>query len=197
MAALTLPLSAQLKIGGFVNFNIAGINVKPDVSTEEYGSHLGLGIGGIASYQIKGGLELQTEPMILQKGGTVTEFGDKAIIKITYFEIPVFVRYMIPVNETILPYVLAGPNVGLRASAKVKFPGEATYDANDQFAVLDLGLGLGAGSEYILGSLILFGELKYVVGLNDINAEANESKVRNRGLQILMGVKVPIVIGGS
>jgi len=192
-----LPLSAQLKVGGFVNLNIAGISVKPDISTEDYGSYLGLGLGGIVNYTLMDGLELQAEPMILQKGGTIQEFGDKVILKITYFEIPVFVRYIIPVNAPILPYVMAGPNLGFRASAKAVYPGEGSSNENDQFSALDLGLGLGAGTEYLLGNLILFGQLKYVFGLNDINAESGESKVRNRGLQIQMGVKVPLDIAGD
>ena len=97
-------------------------------------------------------------------------------------------------NESVRPYVILGPNLGIRTSAKAVFPDGSTDDISDQFAGTDLGLGFGGGVEVPYNKLIFFGETRYVFGLNDINAEtdADESKVRNRGLQILLGIKVPL-----
>lgn len=189
---IILPVSAQLTLGGFLDFNIAGISVKPDVSSEEYSSYLGFGFGGIATYQLMNGLALQVEPVLLQKGGKVTEADETLKLKILYIEIPVFLRYNITVSGSVQPYVIVGPNLGFRASAKVVFPDGSSSEANDEFSGIDFGLGLGGGAEVPYGNLIFFGETRYVFGLNDINMETGESSVKNRGLQILLGVKVPI-----
>jgi len=190
-----LPLSAQLTVGGFLDLNIAGLNVKPAGTGEDYSSLLGFGLGGVVTYPLSGGFALQGEPMILQKGGKLTEFDETVTLRLLYIEIPVFIRYNIAMaNESVRPYVILGPNLGIRTSAKAVFPDGSTDDISDQFAGTDLGLGFGGGVEVPYNKLIFFGETRYVFGLNDINAEtdADESKVRNRGLQILLGIKVPL-----
>ena len=162
MAFIMVPLTAQLTIGGFIDFNIAGINVNPGGDDEDYSSYLGVGIGGIVTYPLMNGLALQAEPMFLQKGGKVTEFDETLTLKILYFDIPIFLRYNFVVSESYLPYVILGPNLGFRTSAKVVFPDGSSSDASDEFSVIDLGLGLGGGVEVPLGNLIVFGETRYV-----------------------------------
>lgn len=191
-AFIMVPLSAQLTVGGFIDFNIAGISVNPDVSTEDYSSILGFGLGGIATYPLSNGLALQAEPMLLQKGGKVTEFDETFTLKILYIDIPVFLRYNFEINGSVMPYAILGPNLGFRASAKVIFPDGSSEQINEDFSAVDFGLGLGGGADVPLGNLVVFGETRYVFGLNDINAESGESTVKNRGLQIILGVKVPI-----
>ena len=190
-----LPIHSQLTVGGFLDLNIAGLNVKPGGTGEDYSSLLGFGIGGIVSYPLNNNFALQGEPMFLQKGGKLTEFDETFTLRLLYFDIPVFIRYNIAMaNETVLPYVILGPNLGFRTSSKVVYPDGSSEDISDQFTGIDLGLGIGAGVDVPYNNLIFFGETRYVFGLNDINAEtdADESKVRNRGLQILLGVKVPL-----
>lgn len=188
-----LPLNAQLTVGGFLNFNIAGLSVKPEVSTEDYSSYFGFGIGGVLTYPLMNGLAVQVEPGLLQKGGKVTEYDETLILKILYFDIPVFLRYNITLSsESILPYAILGPNLGFRASSKVVFPDGSSTKNNDEISGFDLGLGVGGGVEVPHGNLIFFGETRYVFGLLDINLEEGESKVMNRGLQIILGLKVPL-----
>ena len=185
MGFIMLPLTAQLTVGGFIDFNIAGLNVNPGGDDEDYSSYFGIGIGGIVTYPLQNGLALQAEPMILQKGGKVTEDGETLTLKLLYFDIPIFLRYNFAVSKSYQPYVILGPNIGFRTSAKVVFPDGDSFDASDEFSSIDLGVGLGGGVEVPLSSVILFGETRYVFGLNDINKESGESTVKNRGLQIL------------
>jgi hypothetical protein len=189
---ITFPLTAQLTAGGFINLNIAGLNVNPGGTGEDYSSYVGFGLGGIITYPLSNGLALQVEPMLLQKGGKITEFDETINLKILYIEIPVFFRYDIAASESLVPYVILGPNLGLRASSKVVFPDGSSQNNNNEISGIDLGVGLGGGVEVQQGSVILFGETRYVFGLNDINSEPGESTVKNRGLQIILGAKVPI-----
>jgi hypothetical protein len=189
-----LPLTAQFTVGGFIDIHVAGLNVKPAGSGEEYSSYLGFGLGGMITYPLKNGFAIQGEPSILQKGGKVTEDDETYTLKLLYFDIPVFLRYdIVPGNyKSFLPYVILGPYLGFRASAKVALPNGGMQDAGDEFSVVDLGLGFGGGVEMPYNYMVFFGEIRYVAGLLDINKESGESKVRNRGLQVLFGIKVPI-----
>jgi hypothetical protein len=74
----------------------------------------------------------------------------------------------------------------------VVFPDGSSQNNNNEISGIDLGVGLGGGVEVQQGSVILFGETRYVFGLNDINSEPGESTVKTRGLQIILGAKVPI-----
>jgi hypothetical protein len=192
-----VPLSAQLTVGGLLGLNVAGFNVKNGGGTgEDYTSRLGFAVGGVVTYPLMNGLAIQVEPMILQKGGKVTEFDETYINKLLYFEIPVFLRYNIALSsETVLPYVILGPDLGFRVSAKIKFSDGFIGDAKDQYKGIDFGVGLGGGVEVPHGNVIFFGEARYVFGLANINQEFGQSgevKVMNRGLLVILGVKVPI-----
>jgi hypothetical protein len=172
---------------------MAGINVNPAGSGEDYSSYLGFGLGGVVTYPLMNGLVLQGEPMLLQKGGKVTEDGETISLKILYIDVPLFIRYNIALSsESILPYVILGPNLGFRASSKVVFPDGSSSNNNEEIAGVDLGLGFGGGVDVPFNDFIVFGETRYVFGLTDINQESGESTVRNRGLQILVGLKVPL-----
>ena len=59
---------------------------------------------------------------------------------------------------------------------------------------MDLGLGFGGGVKLPRGNKTFFAEARYVLGLTNINDEGGggESSVKNRGLQILAGVTVPL-----
>ena len=191
-----VPLSAQLTVGGFIDLNIAGLNVASQNTGEEYSSFLGFGLGGVVTYPLTGGLAVQGEPMFLQKGGKVTEDGETLALKIFYFEIPVFLRYNITLSSgTVLPYLIVGPNLGFRAASKVVFPDGSSSDNKSEINGIDLGLGGGAGVEVPFNNLIFFGEARYAFGLTNINSEVvqgDESTVKNKGLQILLGAKVPL-----
>ena len=190
-----VPLSAQLTVGGFIDLNIAGLNVASHSTGEDYSSFLGFGLGGVVTYPLTGGLAIQGEPMFLQKGGKVTEDNETLALKILYFEIPVFLRYNIALSSgTVLPYIIAGPNLGLRAASKVVFPDGSSTDNKSEMNGAEVGLGVGAGVEVPHDKLIFFGETRYGFGLTNINAESvdGESTVKNKGLQILLGVKVPL-----
>ena len=194
-ACSVAPLSAQLTVGGFIDLNIAGLNVASHSTGEEYSSFLGFGLGGVVTYPLTGGLAIQGEPMFLQKGGKITEDGETLALKILYFEIPVFLRYNIALSSgTVLPYIIAGPNLGLRAASKVVFPDGSSSDNKDEINGADVGLGVGAGVEVPYNNLIFFGETRYAFGLTNINSQTadGESTVKNKGLQILLGVKVPL-----
>jgi hypothetical protein len=70
--SMMVPLKGQTRIGGVIDFHIAGINVQPDITSEEYSSYLGFGIGAVVDRMITETIDLHLEPMILQKWGKIS-----------------------------------------------------------------------------------------------------------------------------
>jgi opacity protein-like surface antigen len=135
---------------------------------------------------------LHLEPMYLQKGGTIKTSSYTLKYKVNYIELPILIKYAFLINSTLVPYAMAGPSIGLLASAKFEDDEGYTQDEKDNTSGFDFGLGLGGGVSYPFGNMTFFGETRYVFGLTNINSESDESTVRNRGLLVLFGVTVPI-----
>lgn len=187
-----MPLKAQWELGGLINFNLAGISVQPGSSSEDYSGRLGFGIGAVVDKALTDVVFLHLEPMFLQKGATVKDSEVTLKFKLSYIELPIMVKYAFPINSTLVPYAMAGPSIGILAAAKFEDENGNSQDEKDNTNTLDFGLGLGGGVSYPYGNMTLFAETRYVFGIADINKESNESTVRNRGLQIILGVKVPV-----
>jgi len=78
---------------------------------------------------------------------------------------------------------------------------------------IDLGFGLGAGINFLLGNITIFVEGRYTHGLNnlqkggvveikldstpimEITFDKNENKYKNKGFQVMLGVTFPL--GGN
>jgi len=128
----------------------------------------------------------------MQRGGNISEAGDDFTFKLSYLELPLMIKYNFKTSNTLVPYAMAGPSLGYLLNAKIEF-GDDEVDAKDQLKRVDFGLGLGGGVSIPRGKLTLFGEARYVLGVSNINDDqSDETKVRNRGLQILFGATVPI-----
>ncbi len=186
------PLQAQWKVGGVIDINLASISVDPEPSSEDYSSRIGVGFGVVLDRELSGQIDLHLEPMFLQKGSTIKEGGDEATYKLSYLELPVMFRYNIQSDASAQPYVMAGPSLGLLLNAKVDFKDGDEFDAKDETKSLDLGLAFGGGVSIPKGDKTLFAEARYVLGLTNINDESDESTVKNRGLQILVGATIPL-----
>lgn len=182
---------AQWSVGGVVGMNAASISVNPEPSSEEYSGRAGFGFGVVVDRQLMENLDLHMEAMYLQKGAKVGETGFSAAFKVNYFELPVMLRYTLPVDLSLAPYVMAGPSVGLLTKAKYDWD-EGEQDATGETRKIDFSAGFGAGVKIPEGKRTLFAEVRYLLGFVNINNQSDESSVKNRGLQILAGITIPI-----
>lgn len=186
------PLHAQWRAGGVVGINLASISVDPERSSESYSGRTAFGIGAVLDRGLSGQIDLRLEPMFLQKGATVEEGGIEATFALNYLELPVLLRYTFPREGPAQPFVMAGPNLGFLLSAKYDFTDGGEQDAKDETKSVDLGFGVGGGVMIPREQMTLFCEARYVLGFTDLNSESDESTVKNRGLQILVGATVPV-----
>lgn len=189
---VAFPLHAQWSIGGVFDINLASISVDPEPSTEQYSGRVGFGLGVVLDRSLSGQIDLHVEPMFLQKGAKIKEAGDDITFNISYLELPIMFRYNFQTDSSIRPYVMAGPSLGLLLSAKYSSKDGREQDAKDELKKMDLGVGFGGGVNISLDRMTLFVEARYVLGLSNINDESDESTVKNRGLQVVVGATVPL-----
>ena len=102
------------------------------------------------------------------------------------------IKYAFQSNSSLVPYAMAGPSLGFLTGAKFENEEGDSQDEKDNTNTFDFGLGLGGGVSIPHGNHTFFAETRYVLGLANINKESDESTVKNRGLQIIIGVTFPV-----
>lgn len=189
LLSLTATSFAQWELGPMLDLNIATSNLKP--GSDRISSRVLWGIGFIANRNIEESFDLRLEPMYLQKGWKHKEFDQK--YKAAYIELPVMLKYNIEANHSLEPYLLAGPSLGILLDSEIKFDDGDTKDRTDSFKKTDLGICLGGGVTWTPSTLKPFAELRYSIGITDVNdVDSIETKFRNRGFHIAFGIQLPI-----
>ena len=132
--------------------------------------------------------------------------------KLAYLSIPVLLRYGFPTGGSVMPYVMAGPELGILMSAKAK--SESSYsgiltlqegvqqdetssdeqDIKDQLKSTELALNFGAGVEVPLSSIVLLLDVRYGLGLTKYHKKpetGEEPNAKNNVLYVNVGVALP------
>lgn len=121
---------------------------------------------------------------------TVTRGSRKGSYGLTYCDVPVLLKFVIPLQSSIRPYFSAGPSFGILLSSKEKAEGNGTYeqkmlypvdsvlaafpvsldttiDQKDRTNSLDVGLVFGAGTAIALGPGDFIIDLRYSFGFTN------------------------------
>jgi len=188
-SSLAKVITGGLKIG-MNSANLYGEAVKK--LKEEVGQELqskwGLCAGGFIRFNIGKILAIQPEFLYTMKGAkfeeTVLDETMKYTINLSYLEIPVFVKLMIPTPGGIKPSLFAGPAVAIKLSAKekLKYAGQTKEEDIEQIKDTDYGLIIGAGVDF--GKLTV--DLRYVLGLTAIEEEA-VFETKNGVISLIVG----------
>ena len=116
-------------------------------------------------------LYYQLEACISQKGVQVLDQNDEENVTLTYLELPVTVKYLIPLEGIFSPYVYAGPAVALLFSAKYESIDIKDYvNKFDVSAVFGIGTGIDAGKGKVLVDLRFIKGFQNLedIGTNDV-----------------------------
>lgn len=128
------------------------------------GGHLGYG-SDIESFGIGARGDYAVTQNILLAPDFMYFFGDDDFgIDINWFDINLNGNYLIEINNPdLIPYALGGLNIAI-----------TSLDCNDILASIcedrsntEIGLNVGGGLDYLMGKLVLFGELRVVLGNAD------------------------------
>jgi len=109
-----------------------------------------------------------------------------------YLQIPVLFKARLVRKGPVVPAVFAGPSLGILFRARFRY-----YDVNggppligdikDLYRDVDLGGTFGAGANFRVRNLKLIFDVRYYLGLTDVDRSA-ENSVKNAGLMITGGL---------
>lgn len=197
------PLSAQFSLGAKAGINFAKFGGDlTDLENIDWRSGF---VGGASLTYSFEGIALQPELLLVQKGSKwqVTEEDlIKGDMKITYVEMPLLMKVLMPVGENRLaaPFLMVGPSFAYQTSCEVtgtvdnvkltvdcdEEPFEAELNKFDWSAVLGGGFGIPVGQ----GAITL--DARYVYGFRNIDGSDDPDDVKNRSFAAMLGFTFPV-----
>jgi len=174
---------AQLGVGLKAGVNIAnqkGTDLDYEIDLK---SLAGFHAGGYVNYFLSDPVAVQVEILFSQKGSKWDDSFDSAKDILSYFDIPLLIRYQI------LEFlnVHAGPQFGFLTSAKTKYDDGYEEDAKDWYKSTDVGLVLGAEGNFPFKINVT---IRYIVGLSNIATEELGNTWKNNVFQISVGYRL-------
>lgn len=182
-----------------INFGVkAGVSlaqVKWGSDTSASSSLLQPVFGGFVAFNLNKSFAIQPEIYLLMQGGKRT-YEDGADIYQTktflrYLHFPILAKLRLMKEGKFTPTLFAGPAVDVLLSAHIKYYTNGTLDGdNDVKQFLkstNVGLVFGAGVEHMMDKLRLIFDVRYDMGLTNINNKGSDT-LKLRALMFMVGV---------
>lgn len=192
--------------GGELMFDVDGL---PITLQMDQGMRTTFGFGGFAEFWLSPMFALQLNFMYNNKGVKITGDIDETIqglnvtgtvedvIKLSYLSFPVLAKIAFGQSGSAQPYLIFGPEIGILLSAKEvasvevsalgqSFSDEAEADIKDGTESVEFALNFGAGLTIPLGSIEMFIDGMYGLGLSNIIKDSDTS-VKNNVIYVNLG----------
>lgn len=169
--------------------------------------------GGFVTIQLDDYFALQPELLYVSRGVRYNDDGSvlgvpftyDVKLKVNYLEIPVLAKLTIPTGTPAIPFLYAGPSIGLKVGkattdGTVTVMGQETDisdedgDSDSNFKSSDFGVAFGGGLGLKLGGGMLSFDARYTLGLSTImkpqtdnNGDEVEMDIKNRSLALTLG----------
>ena len=164
------PLAFGVKLG----FNVANVDDSDAVSND---SRTAFAIGGSGVYAVSELFGFSIEGLLTGKG---TSFDDGAIgisasVNLLYLEVPITGRITFAAGEQLKLHGFAGLAPAILLSAEIDGGGLGGEDISDTTTPVDVGLVIGGGIAYAMGSGALTGDIRVTRGLVNVVDDGNSS----------------------
>lgn len=192
---IVVPAFAQLSFGIKGGTNIAEFSFKDNGTNINQESINGFTFGAVLEIGLGGNIFLQPEAVFIQKGSKVQVLNEDNKVNVNYLDIPVLLKMKIINSNVFNVNLFAGPSFGLALNGEETMGGQ-TVDVNfggeDGLKRLDLGINAGGGIAANLGSIGVFGDVRYLFGVSNISEE-NNREIKNKGLNLSVGLMFKIL----
>lgn len=148
----------------------------PDLAKPD--SKLGLAAGGFVTREFAPGVELEVDALYVQKGATFevvatdeegNVFTGDSDLELNYLEVPVMLRFDLPIGGAVRPYLIGGGTVNFTLSGKVEPAfGEPEIDIKDDMKSVLTGVTGGLGLRMHLATCRLDLEARYGTEFEDL-----------------------------
>lgn len=206
LVVLVRPAYAQrFSIGGRAGLDFARLELE---SGSNFDSRIAFSVGGFFGYRLSDRFAFQPELLFVMKGAgsevTFTGFNEalppeeNPVVtnvhfeyKLDYLELQAPLTLLIPAGSAaIAPRAYVGPSLaielGCETGADVEGEAAPPIGCFAQTEKVDFGIVVGAGLDTRLGNGALTTDVRYNLGLRDINAGIGGA-VKNRVVQLLVG----------
>ena len=199
VAFIPRPVAAAIDFGWGVK---GGLSLASSKWSDDSSASKLLGkpvFGAFIAFNLNKSFAIQPEVYFLTQGGIYTyesleEITYKYIDTYKYLHIPVLAKLRLMPDKKLTPIVFAGPAVGVLLSAHYKMfvNGAEEVDKNVKtwFKSTNFSLVFGGGVEYKLDKLMLVLDVRYDLGLANIDKSdmPNPDTLKTKALMFMVGV---------
>lgn len=179
---------AQPKIGLKAGLNIAnagGDDADQIIEGRSLDSKTGFCAGAYFMYQFSPLFAVQPEFYYTMKGATYKESGAEYTLTLNYFEVPILVKVLIPVQgSNINPVIFAGPFIGFNSTAKqkIEYNGQTQEEDIEDVKSTEFGAQFGGGIGFNVGGNEVGFDVRYILGLTTVDDTSDPLDVKNNVL---------------
>lgn len=205
----TAPLDAQVTLGLKAGVNVADLSSEDPTETFNTDTRSAIAFGGFAEFEMGDVFAFQPELLYSQKGAKVSEDGVDLTFKVNYVELPVLLKARVsPPASGVRPSFFVGPVFAFESKCEVEgtvdamsatldcdaFSEASEGEVDIQTKSMDLGVTLGAGIEIPAGGVVVVGDVRYTLGLTDVNDTPGEEDldIKNRTWSMFAGIGFPV-----
>jgi len=192
---LSFSAAAQLSFGIKGGTNIAEYSFKENGTSIDQTSINGFTLGAVLEIGLGGNVFLQPEAVFIQKGSKLQVLNDDNKFNVNYLDIPVLLKIKLLNSNLLNINLFGGPSFGLALNGEETQNGqtvEVNFGGENGLKRFDLGINAGGGVGVNLGSIGVFGDVRYLFGVSDISDDANR-EIKNKGLNLSVGLMFRIL----
>lgn len=193
IAGVTAAAQAQIKFAPEVGLNITTMKTSSNSTSSESKSLTGLKAGAFLEFQFSKVVSLEPGIFYSRKGGEYQLFGATTTTTLDYVEVPVNLKFSLPLGIGGRPFAYAGPYFAYGVSGERTVSsslGSLSSDVNfgsgsAQTNPLDIGAQVGIG--YQLPVIGLYARAQYGMGFTNLSNASNTTTTNNSNFAVSVG----------
>lgn len=200
VAAAASPAAAQVAVGIKGGINSSDISATENGAAVDppFESRSGLLLGASVGVTLTPWLALQLEGRYSQKGVQQEEAGVNILVRLSYVDVPLIAKFVIPTTGgPVSPYLYAGGVVAFEVACGLRAEAPALDLAMDldceeegvDREKTDYGVVFGAGTDVRVGPGAFTLDVEYALGLRNLSTEAG-ADAKSRVFSVAAGYRV-------
>jgi outer membrane protein W len=168
-------VAGDLSVGAKAGFNFSNISNTPSYWEPYKDYKTGFTGGLVLLYEFNDQLAIQPELLYSQKGVQSNLYEGIILVDVTasfnYVELPILLRYQVPLKGKFKPFVFAGPCISYSLSSELELSASilsVTLDIGSLSHVSDFGLVAGGGFGYEVGNGLLVLDARVYYGFTNV-----------------------------
>ena len=190
--------AAQSMVGVKGGLVVSNISASDEQELEGNETRTGAGFGAFFRTMVAPAISVQPEALYLTKGfkGEDEELSGK--FSLTYIQVPVLVQYPLGSGDGIAPRIFAGPAIAFETGCEIS-GSDSTVEVEIDCEAADIATKstdfsavFGVGADIPMGGFAITGDVRYDLGLSNIDDSGADGSVKNRSWGFFVGAAVPV-----